>query len=167
MSVDTTAADGGGFDAAAGFERLIEQNAIGSTQLVVLFDSRLDADDAAVVGEAAERTFVAVERAAPDALLVVVGPLADADGGDALAAAAHDGEQATDVDPIPTAGPSRRRSPSSRNSSCPRRAARECARRVRGEPPLMHRLAPVPRTPGATQESLVRTGPFPLRWSPL
>jgi len=73
MDVATTARDGAGFGSSPSFADLVAGTAEGSTQLVVLVDSRLTGTEA--LPAAAEETFTAVERAAPDALLVVVGPL--------------------------------------------------------------------------------------------
>jgi hypothetical protein len=73
MSVVTVARDGAGFGSSPSFADLVAGTAEGSTQLVVLFDSRLDGSESLTA--AAEDTATAVERAAPDALLVVVGPL--------------------------------------------------------------------------------------------
>ena len=73
MSVATTARDGAGFGSSPSFADLVTGTAEGSTQLVVLFDGDLAGTEALTT--AAEETFTAVERASPDALLVVVGPL--------------------------------------------------------------------------------------------
>ncbi len=73
MDVATTARDGAGFGSSPSFAELVAGTAEGSTQLVVLFDSGLAGTGALTA--AAEETFAAVERASPEALLVVVGPL--------------------------------------------------------------------------------------------
>ena len=73
MDVATTARDGAGFGSSPSFTDLVAGTAEGSTQLVVLFDSGLAGTEALTA--AAEETFTAVERASPEAQLVVVGPL--------------------------------------------------------------------------------------------
>jgi hypothetical protein len=101
MSVETAATEGAGYSGTPGFEELVERHAVGSTQLVVLFDSRIDSGSTGVLAEEARRTFTAVERAAPDALLVVVGPLSDGSSSPARAelSALADEFGATVVDP--------------------------------------------------------------------
>jgi hypothetical protein len=103
MTVQTVAEPGAGFTGSPAFARTVEQTADGSTQLVVLFDSRLETDDADELAEAARRVFVEVERAAPDARLVVVGPVPGTGAGsaarDALRTEALDAG-ATYVDPV-------------------------------------------------------------------
>ena len=109
MSVVTTAPEGAGFTSSPSFADLVAENAEGSTQLVVLFDSRVAGTD--TLPEAAHDTFTAVERAAPDAMLVVVGPLT-ADGGMDPTRASADLEAATEraggtyVDPLVEGWPS-------------------------------------------------------------
>ncbi len=103
MTVRTVAEPGAGFAGSPAFAGTVEQAAEGSTQLVVLFDSRLETDDADELAEAARRAFVEVERAAPDARLVVVGPVSGTVAGsaarDALMTEALDAG-ATYVDPV-------------------------------------------------------------------
>ena len=95
MDVAREAQDGAGFTSSPSFADLVARTAEGSTQLVVLFDSRLAGTG--TLTEAAEDTFTAVERAAPDALLVVVGPLGAEGTADLAAATARAG--GTYVDP--------------------------------------------------------------------
>ena len=85
MDVATTARDGAGFGSSPSFTDLVAGTAEGSTQLVVLFDSGLAGTEALTA--AAEETFTAVERASPEAQLVVVGPLTSE--GDVTAARAE------------------------------------------------------------------------------
>ena len=103
MTVRTVAEPGAGFTGSPAFAGTVEQAADGSTQLVVLFDSRLETDDADALAEAARRVFVEVERTAPDARLVVVGPVSGTGAGsaarDALRTEALDAG-ATYVDPV-------------------------------------------------------------------
>ncbi len=103
MNVVTIAPGGAGFTSPPSFADLVAEKAEGSTQLVVLFDSRLAGTDG--LTQAAGDTFTAVERAAPDALLVVVGPLTVRDGEDASAASADlrsatEDASGTYVDPL-------------------------------------------------------------------
>jgi len=102
MSVVTAARDGAGFTSSPAFADLVAGTAEGSTQLVVLFDSRLAGTD--TLSGAAQDTFTEVERAAPDAMLVVVGPLTAEDAtasatGSAELAAATQQAGGTYVDP--------------------------------------------------------------------
>lgn len=75
MAVETTVADGAGFASSPSFTDLVAQHAGGSTQLVVLFDGHLADGAAASLAAAVREGAEAVERASPDAELVVVGPL--------------------------------------------------------------------------------------------
>jgi hypothetical protein len=79
ISVETTAEPSAGFASSPGFADLVAQRAEGATQLVVLFDGRLADATAADLGAAALDAGDAVERASPDAELVVVGPLPSGD----------------------------------------------------------------------------------------
>ena len=75
MSLTDVPAPGSGFTADPSFAAQVETRVDGATQLVLLVDSRLDDPDDAVLEAAVEETMSAVERAAPDARVVVVGPL--------------------------------------------------------------------------------------------
>lgn len=101
MDLATTAPDGAGFTSSPAFADLVTGAAEGSTQLVVLFDGLPPRTDRP--SGAAEDAFTEVERAAPDALLVVVGPLSPQDGTatrwSAELAAATRGAGGTYVDP--------------------------------------------------------------------
>lgn len=102
MSVVTAAADEAGFASSPSFTDLVAQHAVGSTQLVVLFDSRLGEADPAALAAAATESAEAVERAAPDAELVVVGPLPAGDLADGPATALREAVQdagGTFIDP--------------------------------------------------------------------
>jgi acyl-CoA thioesterase I len=103
MTLRTVSETGAGFAGSPAFAETVAATADGTTQLVILFDSRLETADAAGLTAAARDVFVEVERAASDARLVVVGPLpgaaAGTDVGDALRAEALDAG-ALYVDPV-------------------------------------------------------------------
>ena len=64
-----------GFAAGPSFAEQVAGRVAAETQPVVLVDSRLDDPDDAALGAAVGETLSAVEEAAPDARVVVVGPL--------------------------------------------------------------------------------------------
>jgi hypothetical protein len=75
MTIASSATPGAGFSADPLFSATVEAESVGSTQLVILFDSTIGGADLASLPEAAEKTFTAVERASADARVLVVGPL--------------------------------------------------------------------------------------------
>ena len=75
MSLTDVPAPGSGFTADPSFAAQVETRVDGATQLVLLVDNRLDDPDDTTLEAAVEETMSAVERAAPDARVVVVGPL--------------------------------------------------------------------------------------------
>jgi hypothetical protein len=112
MSIGSSVTPGAGFSADPPFFTTVEAVSVGSTQLVILFDSTIGEGDVASVSEAAQKTFSVVERASSDARVLVVGPLpADASQPgtpaeivDALRSAAREAG-AVYVDPVAEAWP--------------------------------------------------------------
>jgi hypothetical protein len=112
MSIATSATPGSGFATDPLFLTAVEAQSVGSTQLVILYDSSIGEADAASLSQAAEKTFSAAERSSPDARVIVVGPLgegasrsgASAEVDDALRSAAEEAG-ATYVDPVAESWP--------------------------------------------------------------
>jgi hypothetical protein len=108
VDVAVSAPSGAGFTGSPSFSDLVPTIATGSTQLVLFFDGRL-AETAAAEDEVT-RTAVAVERASPDALLVVVGPVGGTGVTDPAAVpdvrTAAEEANATYVDPVAEDWPS-------------------------------------------------------------
>jgi len=111
VSLTTATGDGAAFApvraGAPSFADLVEAQVPSTTQLVVLADGGEGSDDAAAAGEGAARALRAVESAAPDAQVVVVGPWRfsgpqpPAAVREAVAAAAGGADSATTrVDPV-------------------------------------------------------------------
>ncbi|SFK91976.1 hypothetical protein [Geodermatophilus ruber] len=74
VDVVTSPAPGAGFTGSPTFAELVAAQATGSTQLVVLVETRLPDTDPADLTSAWGRTMQAVEETAPDARLVILGP---------------------------------------------------------------------------------------------
>jgi hypothetical protein len=105
MTLSVAAVDGAGFaadrSAASSFTELVVSHVVHSTQLVIFFDTALGAANAPAIGEGAAAAFKTVEEAAPDAVIVVVGPYrfsADApEPGDAAQRAVRDAARGAEV----------------------------------------------------------------------
>ncbi len=108
VDVAVSAPSGAGFTGSPSFSDLVPTIATGSTQLVLLFDGR--PAGTAVAGDEVTRTAVTVERASPDALLVVVGPVGGTGVTDPAAVpdvrTAAEEANATYVDPVAEDWPS-------------------------------------------------------------
>jgi hypothetical protein len=113
LELTSAAAQGAGFapddPSEPSFTDLVVERVDHSTQLVVFFETAFGSADARAVGDGAAAAFKSVEEAAPDAVMVVVGPYrASADAPEptdevrgALRDAAHGAEApATYVDPV-------------------------------------------------------------------
>jgi hypothetical protein len=119
MALSSDVVDSAGFadDESPGrpsFSEVVADTVVHSTQLVIFFDTQVGAAGATAVGEGAAEAFRAVEEAAPDALIVVVGPYRMASDGSApdeelrraVRGAAQGAEVAvTYVDPVDEAWP--------------------------------------------------------------
>jgi hypothetical protein len=113
MTLTQAAIQGAGFatndPSGPSFTELVVDHVVHSTQLVVFFDTALGAADARAVGDGAAAAFKAVEEAAPDAVIVVVGPYRSSaeasEPGDEVRGAVRDAAQSAEapvtyVDPL-------------------------------------------------------------------
>jgi hypothetical protein len=112
MDVTLGVLDGAGFApdsaGAKSFTRVVTDSVEPSTQLVFFFETRFGSAGGQAVAQGADQAFKTVEEAAPDALIVVVGPYLAPDAGgpgddlrDALRDAAARAEAPTTyVDPV-------------------------------------------------------------------
>lgn len=108
LQLEVAAADAGGYAGDPTFTELVRDTVVESTQLVVFYETAVGSASAAAVAEGAEDAFAAVERQAPDAVVVVVAPWASGNAPvpsdavrDAVRAAADDAEvSVTYIDPV-------------------------------------------------------------------
>ncbi|MGY1886108.1 hypothetical protein ACI799_12520 [Blastococcus sp. SYSU DS0753] len=107
LELAVATADDGGYAGDPPFADLVERAVVDSTQVVVFHETEVGPASADAVGEGAEEAFAAVERRAPDAVVVVVAPWApggapasDDEVHDAVRAAADGAEvSVTYIDP--------------------------------------------------------------------